>query len=636
MDDNNKQPQILTPIINSLKVLFGLDDKQIAVLKGQATDAQKYGQTGSSFEERLSKLFVGSIELGQDRLSKYRDYDRMDASSTECGVALDIYGEEASQKDSKTGLRVWIDSPEEEVAQVLNAMIQRIKLENKVYGIYRNLAKYGDVFLYLSLGGYGIHDSQFIHPARVERHQTSTLLGFKCPDLAGLLPTDNKGQLFKPWEFCHFRIMAYDQESTSGRSFLENVRKAWKSFSMLETMLVLYRISKTVQRNVFYVDVGQASIEETHVLVSDYKKYLKTKNYFTDPKTNEFKVDFDPAMFLQDIVWPIRTGSASRVEPLQNNPNIGSLEDYEQLKDKIRTGLNIPKDYFDGVTTGAWNSKEALQLQDVRFSKKIQKLQDSIREGVIRMCQIHWGIIKGEYLDPQRFQVQLGTISEVAERQREDVLLRKAQIVEILSNVAVTLGWNRWAWGDYILDEIFPLPAEVRAKLMTPDPVLGMEFDKEKELAKADGGDRGKIKGGKGIKLAKPNRQVTADSLKFGLRGFGYGEAKADPLDPTKDLTEEFQQEDSREDTPMPTVKPGVLIENTMLGYTEGELLDLITQSAQYRSRTDDNLTKVREVLEGLGPESAEYYLTESEEFFKTNYTNQDILETIKKDTELG
>jgi len=1013
MDDFNKPvQQVLTPIIKSFQVLFGLSDKQVSYLKGQTPDESKY-VPGATFEERLSKLYVGSIELSQDRISKYRDFDRMDVASTECGVALDIYAEEAAQKDSKTGLRVWIDSPEDVVASELNAMIQRIKLETKAYGVYRNLAKYGDVPLYLLLGAYGVHDTQFIHPARVERIQTTSLLGFKAPELASLLPTDNKG-IFKPWEFIHFRLLAYDQESVYGKSMLDNVRKAWKSFSMLEcldeeteiltkdgwiyfkdlqegtevatrnpdtkqfewqvpteivarphdgdmiklssksvdllvtpnhrillnskpacatvgpiepqangeyvvraeellgntsravgipttsewtgtpigekvfpnipndvvsvrdgktmsfqtkgaperrisgdnfcalmgmylsegcinngsrkkgrssglriaqqvdskgyetfkatlnainngedvshdghafhlnwgavvpyfmqfgkaadkfipdeimdatkeqltiffdhfvlgdghfrkykncareksvnistvskrmagqfveiaqklgwsasvntrkayskeyvnkkgqtrimtckesylvsikyskansfaaekvsyngmvycvkvpntivyvrrngksawtgnTMIILYRIARTVQRNIFYVDVGQASVEETHQLVADYKKFLKNKNYFTDPKTNEFKVDFDPAMFLQDIIWPVRAGSLSKVEPLQNSPNIGPLEDYEQLKDKIRTGLGIPKEYLEGVQTGGWNSKESLMLQDVRFSKKIQKLQEAFREGVVKLCQLHWSIVHGEFLDPQRFQVQLGTISETAERQREDVLLRKSQILEILAGVANTLGWNRWVWGDYLLDEIFPLPAETRAKLCTPDPVLNMEFEKEKELAVADGGDKGKVKTADGIKAKKPNKHVTADSLKFGLRTFGYGEAKVDdPLDPNSELLEEFRQKQEELQELYPNVRPGDLIENVLNGFNKKEMAEVIAYRDNYKDRYIDEYTpqeswskKIENVFEIIDPESKspDYYLTEAEEFLQKAYNNTETIE---------
>lgn len=526
MQDDEINQQQFTPVIDALRTLFGRSQRQMAILKGAEISAEKYNKF-DSIESRLSKVFTGYADIQYDRMSKYRDYDRMDTQSTECQTALDIYSEEASQKDAKTGLRVWVESEDEALASELNAMLQRVRMESKAYGIYRNLSKYGDAFLYLMLGTNGVHDTQFIHPSRIERKQEDGLLGFKSQELQHVLPMDNRHGLFKPWDFIHFRLIAYDQESIYGRSMLESLRKIWKQLSMLETMVVLYRVAKAVQRNIFYVDVGQASIQETQQLVKQYELFLKNKAQFVDPKTNEFKLDFNPATILQDVIWPTRPNSQSRVEHLENNANIGPLVDLDYFRTKIRSGLGIPKEYFDGeYSSGAWQSKEALMLQDVRFSRKVMKLQDCMREGIIKMCQIHLAITRNQYIDPSTFTVQLGTISDVAERQREDVLLRKSQILEILGNLSINLGWNRWVWTDYLLDEIFPLPSKLRLKLMTPDPVLQMEFEKQVELSKMGGMGAGRG-AGKGVKPNKPPKKVTADNVKFGLRDFGYGGATA-------------------------------------------------------------------------------------------------------------
>lgn len=539
-DNNSAAKQVPNPIIAAMQILFGRSARHMATLKGQQVGQEKYASF-DSIESRLNKVFTGYSDVQYDRQSKYRDYDRMDSASTESQTGLDIYAEEASQKDEKTGLRVWVEAEENKAMEDdLNGMLQRVRMEFKAYGLYRNLAKYGDCFMYLLLGGYGVHDFQFIHPIRVERVQEDGLLGFRAPEIASHMPTTNRTGLFMPWDFLHLRITAFDQESVYGRSFLESIRKTYKQLSMLETMIVLYRIAKAVQRNIFYVDVGQASIQETKDLVKDYEKFLKNKQSYVDPKTNDFKLDFNPATILQDIVWPVRPGSLSKVEQLQNTSSIGPMDDLEHFYRKIRIGLNIPKEYFDGEQTGAWSSKESLMLQDVRFSRKITKLQDSLREGIVRLCQIHWGIKHQQYLDPKSFLVQLGTISSVADRQREDVLLRKAQILEILANIAVIMGWNRWVWGDYLLDEIFPLPAKLRTKLMTPDPITEMEAKRAQSQADAKGAAAGGATGAPTSKKPILKKKATADNLRMGLRSFGV--KTEDELSKNPELMEEFKE----------------------------------------------------------------------------------------------
>lgn len=530
MENNpNALVQQQNPFVQALQILFGRTDMQMNQLKGVASPVDKTVKL-DNIENNLSRIFTGYADIQMDRQTKYRDYDRMDVTSTEAQVGLDIYAEESSQTDAKTGLTVWVESDLPEVAADLNGMLQRIKMESKAYGILRNIAKFGDCYTFNILGSQGVHGVQFIHPSRVERIQQDGLQGFTCPDLTRALPPDNKNNMYKPWDFIHYRLVAYDHESMYGRSMLETIRKTWKSFQMLETMTVLYRLTKAVQRNIFYVDVGQASVEEATDLVQKYTKFLQNKTTFIDPKTNDFKMDFSPATMLQDIIWPVRPNSASKVDQLQNTMNIGPLVDLEHFATKMRLGLGVPKTYFDGESDPGWNSRDSLMLQDARFGRKIAKIQKSFIEGVTGLCQIHYAISKQQYLPPDAFQVKLGTMSASAERDREETLLRKAQLLEILINVAIAAGWNREVWSDYLLDEVYPLPMEFRKKLFTPDPVEQRQADL---LVKA--GKEAKV--GANAQLgSKPKRTVTNQGIKYGFKTFGEGA----PDELTPEILEEF------------------------------------------------------------------------------------------------
>jgi hypothetical protein len=577
-NNNNPNDSLLARPAQALRILMGIDNMGIKKLKGQAALIDKPG-TIDDLEKRVPKNFLGYNDgTALDRVSKYREFDRMDVLSPEIHTALDIYAEEASQNDNKTGLKVWIDSEKPNVAEELNAMLQRIKQDKKVYGHYRNLAKYGDLFLYLNLGGYGIHDTYYVHPSRMERIQSDGLLGFKSQDLAQIIPMDNKEGLFPPWSFVHMTCGAYDNESVYGSSFLDALRKAWNQLSQLELMICLYRISKAVQRNVFEVDTGQSSIPEAMQIVKEYDKMLRNKTTFIDPVTKQFKLDFNPATLLQDIIWPTRPGSTSKITQLKSDGNLGSLEDLEYWKNKMRMGLGIPKDYFDGEYSGTWNSKEALMLQDVRFGRKISKLQDGLRDGMVRLCQIHWAITHQEFLDPSAFIVNLGSISDSAERGREEVLLRKAQVLEILANVSVVLGWNRWAWSDYLLDEVFPLPAKLRQKFYTPDPKEEMDQEAALELKKVGGsnGPGGTQKGG-GSSKAKPNKpakKATPDSVRRGLMKFGGKESLENIYEEFPTVLEEIEQIEGELEEIEEHVE--YLNSNSQYGFKKGEIDELI------------------------------------------------------------
>ena len=211
-----------SPVKQALQILFNRSPRHMEILKGVEQPLPKYG-LADSIENRLSQVFVGYSDVSSDRVTQYRDFDKMDLESIECQTALDIYAEEAAQPDSKTNMKIWVTSQDPKKADELNGMFQRMNLEAKAYGIYRNIAKYGDYFLYLLLGGYGVHDAYFIHPSRVERVQDDGLLGFKSMDLSTIVQVDNKSALFKPWDMVHLRLMAYDRENVYGRSILTSL-----------------------------------------------------------------------------------------------------------------------------------------------------------------------------------------------------------------------------------------------------------------------------------------------------------------------------------------------------------------------------------------------------------------------------
>jgi len=577
MPDNKNL--VSNSIIQALQITFGRSDRQLRITKGQEIPQEKLSH--GDFESKLSRIWTGQSDIQTDRLSKYRDFDKMDINSIECSTALDIYSEEASIKDTKTGMKVWADSPDKNIREELNGMFQRIKLEFKAYGMYRNIAKYGDAFTYLVLGAYGVHDTITLHPSRIERVQEDGLLGFRSPQLTGMLAMDNRVGMLRAWDIVHMRILTYDQESIYGKSMLDSLRKIWKQYSMLQSMLVMYRISKAVSRNIFRVDVGQASVQETQMIIKDYEKFLKNKQTFIDPKTNDFKLDFNPSTLISDIVWPTRPGSESKVEVLQNTANIGPLEDLEHFRNQIVTGLGIPKAYLDGELDAGWNSKDALLLQSTRFGRKINKLQDAFKEGIIKMCQIHYAITHQQYLDPASFTIQLGTISDMAERSREDVLLRKAQILEILSNISIVMSWNRQVWSDYLLDEVFPLPPTLRQKLFTPDPTREEEFKRTKELAKLGGSGKGMDK----LKDPKPPKKVTADNLRVGLRGFGSKAMSEEFPEISEEFTEQLNKLDAVNSELQDFINIGELVNQNICGFRPEELQELIDTSGVIKER---------------------------------------------------
>jgi len=452
--------------------------------------------------------FTGYAQISQDRIVRYNDYDLMDQYS-DIATALDIYAEEASQPDPRKKRVVWVDTEKAEIKEEGRKWLAMISAEDRAFALARNVAKYGDTFEYNLMNQNGIYNLQFIHPSRVNRIESDKLLGYQCDELARLMMRTGtqqapEGRFFTPWDFLHFRIEAYDRETIYGRSLIENVRKTWKELQILETMIAVFRVTKSVQRNVFIVDVSQSSPQEAQGILEKWRQHLR-KQQFIDPVTGDFRVDAQAITPMEDLILPVRgENNKTRVEKLQADPDIGAIEDLHYFRVKLRTALGIPQSYFEqSLENTGWNNKEALVMQDQRFSRKITRIQRSVKSGMTRGFAIHL-TLKGIKWEPGDFKIEMAPVNQITERLKEEWWLRRGELLNALLPVATVANFDQQEWNDLICKELLPLSPSDRKKLLTPPPE---QMAQQAALAGAGAAKPGQpgAKGGQsGAKAPKP------------------------------------------------------------------------------------------------------------------------------------
>jgi len=465
----------LGPIQRSLLRLFGLDQWRYGPRTTPSTTARDATLLRREQMSMLMGEFSAYTQLSSDRRVKYADYDAMDEGNPIIANALSLVAQEATPEDSRKKKVLWIASKDPSVEKLLHRFLSEIHLEERAWGSTRNLAKYGDVF-HLQLFDYKeakgeekeilrFKSLQYIYPGRVDRIEDDELIGYRSPDLATIIPPGNSDGIYAPWNFTHGRVMSYDSESIYGRSFIEEVRKIYKMLQILETMVALAHVQRAVERHIFTIDVGNASEEEALGLVKKWKQWLRRKEYF-DPTTQQFKADFNPNTIQEDIFMPKRTGSETKVDTLPSRvPPQGLVDDLNYFRNNLCAGLGIPRDYLDGVTQGAWDSKAALVIQDIHFARKIERLQRGFREMVKRICQVRLALEgKGEIPD---FDVRMAGLSVISDRLNEDLWQRRAEVMSALVALADSMGWDKEAWSKHVTSTfLHDVPEETLEKLL--------------------------------------------------------------------------------------------------------------------------------------------------------------------------
>jgi hypothetical protein len=128
----------------------------------------------SSFAAHLARLWglTSRTAPDQDRRLRFRDYDAMEGYS-DISTALDIYAEEATQpSEEHEDSPYWIECKDKKAQTSVEEMFEKVALRDKLFGLARSVAKYGEYYTYLMTRGEkgkrGVTGLQFFHPSKVE------------------------------------------------------------------------------------------------------------------------------------------------------------------------------------------------------------------------------------------------------------------------------------------------------------------------------------------------------------------------------------------------------------------------------------------------------------------------------------
>lgn len=346
---------------------------------------------------------------------------------------------------------------------------------------------------------YGIYKLHFLHPSTVRVRtdpSDGTRIGYDCDSLAILdinptmdstspdiseMPDELKIRAqegFSPWDIIHGRIMGRELTSEYGTSMVEGVRRSWQTLAMMETAVALARLIRGSSRLLYKIDTGAASPDEQKKIVDEFYKAVRKKEILNinDPAGNRNRIAggltdyisrWKPFRMMDDIFWPVPKDSASDVTVLQGSPDITGLEDIEQWKNKVRTGLGIPKAYFDQDISG-WQANKALSQQDIRFAKKSERIQKAFVAFMEQLCATHL-LYRGK--EEFSFTVHVEPASSLALLQRLEVLQQKTQIATELISSADAFGFDKALWVKEVLRNIMGMSRSDIERLMVTTPI---------------------------------------------------------------------------------------------------------------------------------------------------------------------
>lgn len=423
-------------------------------------EPESSGGPSSAGFNPLASYYRSRMELSSQRIKKYKDYTDM-GQDTFISGALNVYADEATQMDRAMGASVWAMTDNEKVDTELRSLFDRIDIEDHLFGIARYTAQYGDCFVRpLASNGEGIVSLEFMEAEDVERLVDihGRLTGFRVPFMGE--------REFNPWDMIHFRIISLAQTvrhggSLYGTSMLENTRRTWRTLTLLEDTLVIYRLEIGGQHRIFYIDVGGMSHEQALATVRKYQRQFSKKEYFNS-ETGEWTSRFNPLNLTADIFWPIRKDSQSRVQYMGTDPNINAIADLEYFRSKLFASLRVPKAYLGGDEYSS--VKFGLSQLDISFSRLIKRLQRAVLNGLTDLARIHLMLKDIDPRDPKNdFTLMMTSPSTLDQEQKLESLSLSLDIAMKLKEVGDMLGIDQDALAAYIQRAVIGLtPYDLR------------------------------------------------------------------------------------------------------------------------------------------------------------------------------
>lgn len=473
MDPNNREVKAdphSSSVFTRMMSMFGLTYHPVSAERAQDGD-----QRAAMEQAAMQKWWSDQFTLSNDRKERHKIYKEMDTFPLVQSM-LDVYAEEATQPDFDRGRRIWVEGASH-MQTAADECLRNVSADDEIPWVLRRTCKYGDAYQRLIYStGKGVIGWKASPSDKVFRVDDAfgRLVGFR-----------EDGKKFRqlqrnvswPWDYVHFRLQGAREQGDNesglhGTSMLDAVFRPWRSMTLVEDSLLLFRLHRAPDRNVFYIDVGNLEEHEAMDYVNEWRKAMK-KHEFVDPASSQYKKAFNPLLPIEDIFLPMRGNTTSRIESLSGSPDVQAVYDLEHYVRSYFGAARIPKAYMG--FEGEINSKATLQQQDVRFARTCKRVQRVGVYGIRQLLDIHFQLLRVNEETMTRYdfnrkendyKVMMSPIAYLDEWERLELVQLRYQIVESMSRLAMDLQLNPRAWALYILKTYAKIPEDLIGKLI--------------------------------------------------------------------------------------------------------------------------------------------------------------------------
>lgn len=369
----------------------------------------------------------------------FRDADLMDAFP-EIGAALDIIAEECSVVNDK-GHIINVYSSSDRTKSVLEDLfVNRLNMQTVGPMVIRAMCKYGNQFMLLNIENkLGIKGWRQLPVYEVERYESgvesvwgnvnTSVAGGEEEDLSTkFVWTGHNTQIpLKNWQVGHFRLLTDSLYLPYGSSYLNKARRHFRMLSLMEDMMLIYRLERSIERRVFKVFVGNIDDNDIPAYIDQIANEFK-RTPIVDPLTGQLDLRKNILNVSDDFFIPVRTENASNpIDTLPAAQNMTAMDDIKFVQNKVLTALGVPKTFLN-FEESVGDGKN-LALMDIRFTRRVNRIQQAFLEELTKIATIHLYLL-GFHDELTNFSLTMNNPSSQAEMLELDTMGKKISIIK--------------------------------------------------------------------------------------------------------------------------------------------------------------------------------------------------------------
>ena len=302
------------------------------------------------FGDRKTTFLSDIHSYAEDRSGEIDEYKEMLKDGVTL-AAINLIVEDATQLDLDNNMVAWvtsIDNPE--FAKSMNDfLLNNFQVNDVIYSIAYNVVAFGECFVkthYEDVDGYlkyfHLGDYFMIEDIKNVAH----LFKYGVPLGYVRRLKDNgsysfvKDQILPEKSYIHFindkgnkELLTEGDEDglyiSYGSSLLEGAKYYYKQRQLLDDLLLLARLTRSSKYNLFKVEVGQATSQDTARMIREVKTAIQQRQEIS-VSNQVFSSRNSPLLSGGNVYFPVRNGLGGvEVQQVADDPNVSSLKDID-------------------------------------------------------------------------------------------------------------------------------------------------------------------------------------------------------------------------------------------------------------------------------------------------------------------